>query len=111
MEEPRWFTWMQEILAISRAGMTYTENEYDRMRFLRLREIAAEIGAHEGSADIETVKDIFTEEVGYQTPKIDERGAVFKDGKILLVRENLDAGRWSLPGGMGGNVAESWQKH
>ena len=35
---------------------------------------------------------------GYQTPKIDVRGAVFTNNKILLVREKIDD-RWSLPGG------------
>ena len=27
------------------------------------------------------------------------RGVVFRDQKILLVRENLDGGRWTVPGG------------
>lgn len=36
-------------------------------------------------------------EMGYQTPKLDTRAAIFKNGKILLVRENN--GKWSLPGG------------
>lgn len=35
---------------------------------------------------------------GYATPKVDVRGAVFVDDKVLLVREKSD-GRWSLPGG------------
>ena len=35
---------------------------------------------------------------GYATPKVDVRGVVFRDGKLLLVREKSD-GRWALPGG------------
>ena len=35
---------------------------------------------------------------GYQTPKIETRAAIFKDAKILLVRERM-AQEWSLPGG------------
>ncbi len=46
---------------------------------------------------VEKVKDLFCNETGYQTPKIDTRAAIFNDGKILLVRENN--GKWSLPGG------------
>ena len=46
---------------------------------------------------LEKVKVIFCCETGYQTPKIDTRAAVFKDGKILLVHEKN--GTWSLPGG------------
>jgi len=43
------------------------------------------------------IRDLFCNEEGYQTPKVDTRAAVFRDGKILLVHENN--GTWSLPGG------------
>ena len=36
-------------------------------------------------------------DVGYQTPKVDTRAAIFQDGKILLVQEKN--GAWALPGG------------
>jgi hypothetical protein len=36
--------------------------------------------------DLEKIKDLFTNETGYQTPKIDVRGVVFKNNKILMVR-------------------------
>lgn len=45
----------------------------------------------------EKVKELFCNETGYQTPKLDTRAAIFEHGKILLVRENT--GKWSLPGG------------
>ena len=47
--------------------------------------------------DLEKVKDLFCNETGYQTPKIDTRAAIFKDNKILLTHESN--GTWSLPGG------------
>ena len=43
------------------------------------------------------VKNLFCNETGYQTPKLDTRAAIFKDNKILLVHEKN--GTWSLPGG------------
>lgn len=43
------------------------------------------------------VKELFCDEVGYQTPKLDTRVAIFREDKILLVKENN--GTWSLPGG------------
>ena len=50
-------------------------------------------------------------EIGHATPKIGVRAAVFDDaGRILMVREIHDEGRWSLPGGWaepGQTVAES----
>ena len=43
---------------------------------------------------------MFAAETGYATPKLDVRGAVFDTrDRILLVRETVDAGRWTLPGG------------
>jgi ADP-ribose pyrophosphatase YjhB (NUDIX family) len=41
----------------------------------------------------------------YPTPKVDVRGVVFRDGRLLLVRE-LSDGRWALPGGWA-DVGES----
>lgn len=46
---------------------------------------------------IEKIRDLFCNESGYQTPKIDTRAAVFIDGKLLLVHETN--GTWALPGG------------
>ena len=53
--------------------------------------------AHQTQLPVEKVRDLFCNETGYQTPKLDTRAAVFQDGRILLVRER--DGRWSLPGG------------
>jgi ADP-ribose pyrophosphatase YjhB (NUDIX family) len=53
----------------------------------------------EGSgADRERVLELFRQDLGYATPKIDVRGAAFVDGRILMVREVSD-GLWTLPGG------------
>ena len=46
---------------------------------------------------VNKVLDLFCNEKGYQTPKIDTRAAIIVDDKILLVHENN--GTWSLPGG------------
>lgn len=46
------------------------------------------------------IKDLFANETGYATPKVDIRSVVFRDKKILMVKENTD-GAWSLPGGWG----------
>jgi ADP-ribose pyrophosphatase YjhB (NUDIX family) len=44
------------------------------------------------------VLDNFRVQPGYATPKVDVRGAVIRDGRILLVQERAD-GRWCMPGG------------
>ena len=93
----KWLKWAIEIQSLAQAGLTYTDNVYDIERYERLREIAAEIIEEKSNISLEKVKDLFCNENGYQTPKIDTRAAIFKDNKILLVHENN--GTWSLPGG------------
>ena len=93
----KWLKWTIEIQSLAQAGLTYTDNVYDIERYERLREIAAEIIEEKSNISLEKVKDLFCNENGYQTPKIDTRAAVFKDEKILLTHENN--GTWSLPGG------------
>jgi len=54
--------------------------------------------ASQGDLSQQAVLDSFSMQAGYITPKIDVRGAVIRDGKILLVHERIDD-RWSMPGG------------
>lgn len=89
--------WAMEIQSLAQAGLAYTNNVYDIERYERLREISAEIIEEKSNINLEKVKDLFCNETGYQTPKIDTRAVIFKDDKILLTHENN--GTWSLPGG------------
>ena len=93
----KWLKWAIEIQSLAQAGLTYTDNVYDIERYERLREIAAEIIEEKSNISLEKVKDLFCNENGYQTPKIDTRAAIFKDDKILLTHENN--GTWAMPGG------------
>ncbi len=93
----KWLTWAMEIQSLAQSGLAYTDNVYDIERYERLREISAEIISERSAIPLEKVKNLFCNETGYQTPKLDTRAAVFKDGKILLVHENN--GTWALPGG------------
>ena len=92
-----WLKWAIEIQALAQNGLTYTKDVYDKERFERLREISAEMLAEKTDIPVDKVKDLFCNEKGYQTPKLDTRAAIFKDGKILLVHGNN--GTWALPGG------------
>ena len=93
----KWLKWAIEIQSLAQSGLAYTTNVYDKERYERLREISAEMIEEKSNLNLEKVKDLFCNETGYQTPKIDTRAAIFKDNKILLVHENN--GTWSLPGG------------
>lgn len=96
-KEMQWLNWAIELQSLAQAGLTYSKDAYDIERFERIREISAEIVAHKSDIPIDKVKNLFCNETGYQTPKLDTRAAIFNDRKILLVRENN--GKWSLPGG------------
>ncbi|WP_140445082.1 MULTISPECIES: NUDIX hydrolase [unclassified Bifidobacterium] len=89
--------WAVELQSLAQAGLAYGESAYDRERYRRIRDIAAEMLAVQSDLPLEKVKDLFCNETGYQTPKLDTRAAIFKDDRILLVQES--DGTWSLPGG------------
>ena len=96
--EPKWLSWGKELQAIAQAGLTYSNDKFDLERFQRIRDLSVEILSTYTEIPDDRVRELFCNEVGYQTPKVDIRGAVFKEDKILLVKETLD-GCWSLPGG------------
>ena len=93
----KWLKWAIEIQSLAQAGLAYTSNVYDIERYNRLREISAEMISEKSNISANKVMDLFCNETGYQTPKLDTRAAIFENGKILLVHENN--GTWSLPGG------------
>lgn len=96
-KKEKWLEWAIELQSLAQAGLTYGKDVYDRERYERIRDISAEILSYKTDISVEKVKNLFCNEIGYQTPKLDTRAAVFEHGKILLVKENN--GKWSLPGG------------
>ena len=97
MDNMVWLSWAVELQALAQAGLFYAKDVFDTERYERIREIAAEMISFKSEIPVEKVKEIFCCETGYQTPKLDTRSAIFRDGKILLVHEKNDT--WSLPGG------------
>jgi ADP-ribose pyrophosphatase YjhB (NUDIX family) len=97
---PLWLTWARELQAIAQTGLTFSTSPYDRERYQAVRSLAAHILAEYSDVKLDRIEALFAEQAGYATPKVDVRGAVFRDdGALLLVRETADAGRWTLPGG------------
>lgn len=94
----KWLDWAKEIQAISQAGLEYTRDVYDKERFEQLRELSIKIMQEYTEAGDEKIRTLFASETGYQTPKVDVRGVIFQEGKLLLVKEKAD-GAWALPGG------------
>ena len=95
--QPQWLEWAKELQFLAQTGLTYSKDVFDIERFERIREISAEIISAQSELSLEKVKDLFCNETGFQTPKLDTRAAIFKEDKLLLVKERN--GTWSLPGG------------
>ena len=96
--EPKWLEYAKKLQGIAQAGLTYSKDKYDIERFEQIRQISIDILHHYTDMEHKKIRDLFANETGYQTPKIDVRGAIFKEDKILLVREKID-GLWAMPGG------------
>ena len=97
-QPPKWIEWAREIFSLSQAGLTYSQNEFDLERYNRLQEITAEMIESGSELSKESVLESFSMQAGYATPKIDVRGAVVHEGKILLIQERMDE-CWAMPGG------------
>jgi ADP-ribose pyrophosphatase YjhB (NUDIX family) len=105
----KWLQWASQLQSIAQAGLTFSRDRYDLDRYEQIRNLSIEILHEYSDMDQGKIRDLFANETGYQTPKVDIRAAVFKEGKILLVKEKVD-GKWSLPGGwadVNSSVSES----
>ena len=98
MNVPPLLEWARSLQAIAQTGLAYEPRVYDVERYEQVRRIAAEMLADPERLDVDGVECLLASQVGHATPKMDVRGAVFRDDEILLVAEAADLG-WSPPGG------------
>lgn len=97
--EPIWLSFAKRLHAIASTGEHFTAHVYDRERYSEIGAIASQMLASLAHTPVERIPELFPSYAkGYATPQVDVRGAIFRDGKILLVQEASD-GRWTLPGG------------
>ncbi len=85
-----WIDWVRRLQAVSETGLAYATDHHDVARYEEVARLAAEVAGQGSGLD--------THGAGHPTPKVDVRGALVRDGKVLLVREVVDGG-WTLPGG------------
>ena len=88
----------RRLLALSQTGLHFTAEEYDRERYREIGDIAARLLELQSRVAADAVRQAWFVEDGYATPKVDVRGAIFRDNRVLLVRERVD-GKWTVPGG------------
>ena len=46
MEHKTWMQWAIELQSLAQAGLAYGKDSYDKERYIRIREISAEIISH-----------------------------------------------------------------
>ena len=90
--------WARKVQAIAQTGLAFTRDPFDRERYTQLAGLVAELLARELEIPLGAARELWAGEHGYATPKVDVRGGVFIDDRVLLVRERADGG-WTLPGG------------
>ena len=93
MDKYDWLETAKKLDAIVQAGLTYSENDYDLDRYRQIREISHKIMNHYTGVSFEKLPELFSNEKGYQTPKVDVRGVIIVNAKVLLVKERID-GYW-----------------
>lgn len=100
MEPTRLLECAQRLQAIAQAGLAYATTQYDLERYEQVRQCSVTLLKELTDEPLEKIVRVFASETGYQTPKVDIRAVLFRGREeVLLVRERIDAGRWTLPGG------------
>lgn len=90
--------WYRRLRIVAQYGLTYSKDPYDLERFREVLAVTEELALALTREAPAAVKEALRLELGPPSPKLDVRAALFREGRVLLVRETAD-GRWSLPGG------------
>ncbi|AOA59326.1 NUDIX hydrolase [Acinetobacter larvae] len=110
-EQQSWLATVQQMMALAQSGLHYSRDIYDQERYQQLLGLVERLLQLQ-NIDTQHFQADVLKDVGYATPKIDVRAVIFKQDKILLVKESSD-GCWSLPGGWadpGYSASENVQK-
>jgi ADP-ribose pyrophosphatase YjhB (NUDIX family) len=96
--ENNWLELAKQIQSIAQSGLTYAKDQFDIERYKQLEELSLEAMKQITLEDKEIIRGLFANETGYKTPKVGVRAIVFRDDKVLMVKEKIDGG-WCIPGG------------
>lgn len=97
--EDQWLRLAKRLQAIGSTGLFFAQDPHDKERYEEVAEIANQMLSMLGDTSVSRIRSLVSDFAkGYATPKVDVRGAVIRDDKVLMVREGTD-GLWTLPGG------------
>lgn len=95
-----------ELQAIANLGSHFSKDEHDLERYAKIRSISARIlGAIEKRSP-DMILEELQNNISHIGPLLGSEGALFQDGRILLMKRH-DDGLWAIPGGLV-DVGESW---
>ena len=95
-----------QLHSIADMGLHYAQNDYDRERYGRVLSLSARLVASIEERFASEVMEEYEGSLPHATPYIGADAAVFRDGRILLIRRE-DNGLWAMPGGAT-EVGETW---
>jgi len=111
--ENQWLAYAKKLQAIASTGLFFGADEFDKERYREVGEIAQQMLSDLAEVPLERIAQLIPDyAAGYTTPKVDVRGAVISNNKILLVQERSDQ-LWTLPGGyadVGISAADNTEK-
>ncbi len=97
--EDKWLALAKRLQSIASTGLHYARAEFDRERYAEIAGIANDMLASLGNVPVSRIEELVPDfATGYATPRVEVRGAVIREDRVLLVREACD-GLWALPGG------------
>ena len=89
---------IQRLLSITETGLAFSRDEFDRERYLELRQLLAHLLADWSDLDGKELAELLRPTDFYATPLIDVRAVLVRDGKVCLVKGKNEK-TWALPGG------------
>ncbi|MEQ8239314.1 MAG: NUDIX hydrolase N-terminal domain-containing protein [Cyclobacteriaceae bacterium] len=98
MEINEIINYLKRVEGMAKIGLSYTENPYDQERYEELKTSTHDLLAQLTNFTPTAIAENFEKLDAYPTPKVDVRGLIIKEGKVLLIQEKVDR-CWSMPGG------------
>ena len=89
----------EEVQAIGRTGLHFTDDPFDRDRYQRLVDLAAQTYAQMSPVDNPVLMARFAAEAGCITPKVGADAAILDEAGRLLLVERADDRCWGLVSG------------
>lgn len=93
------FALIDEVQAIARTGLHFSENPFDRERYTRLLDAALRGYTSRTTLGRSEVQQRFEREIGYVTAKVGADAAVFDDDDRILLAHRTDDDKWGLIAG------------